>query len=114
MDEAIAGRRSSAWRILDGLRPWTTCAANCEMLNGIHHALGTWATHGAYLGLSTSKFLPATFAMARRGENPFVTSYLYNVAMGDFYALEPGEGETGRPLSCTKIYNFDHHEAVGQ
>ena len=71
---------------------------------------GFSATNIAYLGLSTTHYLPPMLAYARRGENAFVTSTFYNGALAEFYTLEPGESDTTSPIAKSKIYDFDHHD----
>jgi hypothetical protein len=60
--------------------------------------------------LTTSNYLPATLALSHRGENAFVTSYIYNGIMAEFYTLQASEGKTDSPLASTNIFEFDHHD----
>ena len=100
----------SAW-------PGSTVASvdnlNRQMLMLNQWAISPWGftvTNIAYLGLTTSNYLPATVAFAHRGENAFVSSTFYNGAMAAFYTLQPSEGETKCPLGATNIFEFDHHD----
>lgn len=112
----------SAW-------PYSTVASvdnlhrQLRMLNeGFASPWGFWITHGAYMGLSTGNFLPASFAMARRGENIFITSYFYSCIQMYLYSMQPGEGTSSLakrnnlpepPPFTSNIYNFDHHDGGG-
>ena len=82
-----------------------------RMLNeGFITPWGTWATRGAYMGLSTGNFLPTSLAFARRGENIFVTSYFYSAVQMYLYLLQKGEGESASPMYKSDLYIFDHHD----
>lgn len=75
---------------------------------------GMAASHTAYLGLSAKHMLPATVAFARRGENLFVTTHLYQLALHPLRCLHPAEGpiKSRHGLGDTNLGWWDHHDGT--
>lgn len=75
---------------------------------------GMAASHTAYLGLSAKHMMPATVAFARRGENLFVTTHLYQLALHPLRCLHPAEGliTSPRGLGETHLGWWDHHDGT--
>jgi hypothetical protein len=75
---------------------------------------GTAANHTAYLGLSAKHMLPATVALARRGENLFVTTHLYQLALHPLRVVHPAEGPivSRHGLGQTHLGWWDHHDGT--
>jgi hypothetical protein len=75
---------------------------------------GTAASHTAYLGLSAKHMMPATVAFARRGENLFVTTHLYQLALHPLRCLHPAEGAitSAHGLGETHLGWWDHHDGT--
>jgi hypothetical protein len=112
---AAADGDSAKWmKPSDPTDPSAWPGSTVASVDNLHRQLGMlnewFITNIAYLGLSTTHYLPPMLAYARRGENEFVTSTIYNGAMAEFYTLEPGEGETKSPNFSSNIYDFDHHD----
>jgi hypothetical protein len=74
---------------------------------------GTAASHLAYLGLSAKHMLPATVALARRGENLFITTHLYQLALHALQTVHPAEAPIRSPhgLGETPLGWWDHHDS---
>ena len=59
-----------------------------------------------YFELSMAYSAPAVLALARRGQNQFVTTHFYQSSLGAFYNLSPRESDG-------KMMLFDHHDGLG-
>ncbi len=116
--------RSARWLRLatDDTSGWPTATvASVENLERQLRWLTDWfvtpwgmaASHTAYLGLSAKHMMPATIAFARRGENPFVTTHLYQLALHPLRCLHPAEGPimSRHGLGETKLGWWDHHDS---
>lgn len=75
---------------------------------------GMAASHTAYLGLSAKHMMPATVALARRGENLFITTHLYQLALHPLQCLHPAEGPIVSKvgLGQTHLGWWDHHDGT--
>jgi hypothetical protein len=75
---------------------------------------GMAASHTAYLGFSAKHMMPATIAFARRGENLFVTTHLYQLALHPLRCLHPAEGpiKSRHGLGETHLGWWDHHDGT--
>ena len=75
---------------------------------------GMAASHTAYLGLSAKHMMPATIALARRGENLFVTTHLYQLALHPLRILHPAEApiQSRIGLGETHLGWWDHHDGT--
>ena len=121
----VAGKRSERW-----MRPaepedtsaWPTATvASVDNLERQIRWLTDWyvtpwgmaANHTAYLGLSAKHMMPATLALARRGENLFVTTHLYQLALHPLQVLHPAEGpiRSAHGLGQTSLGWWDHHDS---
>ena len=74
---------------------------------------GLAANHIAYLGFSAKHMMPATVAMARRGENLFVTTHLYQLSLHALQSLHPAEAliTSRHGLGETRLGWWDHHDS---
>ena len=59
-----------------------------------------------YFELSMTYAAPGTLALARRGQNQFVTTHFYQSSLGCFYSLAPRESDG-------KMVLYDHHDGLG-
>ena len=67
---------------------------------------GTPVNHYAYFELSMGYMSPATLALARRGQNQFVTTTLYQASLSAFNNLYARESDS-------KTVLWDHHDSLG-
>jgi hypothetical protein len=81
--------RMARWYSEDRITPW-----------------GSPLHHNAYLDFSTGFSGPAMLALARRGQNIFVTSNLYQSSLHAFNNLNP------RPSDGAMVL-WDHHDSLG-
>ncbi len=81
--------RMARWYSEDRITPW-----------------GSPLHHHAYLNFSTGFSGPAMLALARRGQNIFVTSNLYQSSLHAFNNLNP------RPSDSSMVL-WDHHDSLG-
>jgi len=74
---------------------------------------GLASNHLAYLGFTAKNMLPSTLAYSRRGENLFVTTNLYQLALHALLIIHPGEKSKVSPrgLGETNLAWFDHHDS---
>jgi hypothetical protein len=73
---------------------------------------GMAANHVAYLGLSAKHMMPSTLALARRGENLFVTTHLYQLALHPLQVVHPAEAPIRSRIGLgeTPLGWWDHHD----
>lgn len=67
---------------------------------------GTPVNHHAYFELSMAFMSPSTLALARRGQNQFVTTTLYQASLSAFNNLYARQSD-GQPVL------WDHHDSLG-
>ena len=67
----------------------------------------------AYLGLSAQYLMPSCLAYARRGDNIFVTTNTYQLALHPIMIMHPGEANevSSYGLGQTNQFWFDHHDS---
>ena len=75
---------------------------------------GMATDHLAYLGFTARNMLPATLGYARRGEDPYVTTYLYQVALHAMMVIHSGEkaNVSKQGLGQTDLAWFDQQDST--